>query len=70
MTFEYEVFERISWSRLGWLVVLIALAPVLVGVAPVLLTVSAAAILLGIAVTDVFRSGNYLPARFGAPGRR
>jgi low temperature requirement protein LtrA len=54
-TFEYEVFARISWSRMAWLVVLIGVSPAMVLVAPVTATVIHALLLLGVAVSDAVR---------------
>ncbi|MEV4755560.1 low temperature requirement protein A [Micromonospora sp. NPDC049559] len=53
MTFEYEVFGRVPWSRLGWLVVLVGVGPLMVLVPSVAVTVITALILLGIAISDV-----------------
>jgi low temperature requirement protein LtrA len=53
--FEYEVFSRISWSRLAWLAGLIAVSPAMVFVAPVVAAVVQAAMLLGVAISDALR---------------
>jgi low temperature requirement protein LtrA len=66
-TFEYAVFGRISWSRLVWLLALIAVAPTMVYLPPMLVTIVVSMILLGIAITDAIRGDPQRPAR---PGRR
>ncbi|GAA5199453.1 low temperature requirement protein A [Rugosimonospora acidiphila] len=54
-TFEYEVFEHISWSRLAWLAVLIAVSPAMVLVSPLTANTIHAVILIGVAVSDAIR---------------
>jgi low temperature requirement protein LtrA len=54
--FEYEVFSRVSWSRVIGLVALAAMAPALVLVSPLTATVAASAILAGIASADAIRA--------------
>ncbi|HEY2673686.1 MAG TPA: low temperature requirement protein A [Rugosimonospora sp.] len=60
-TFEYEVFDRFSWSRLAWLAVLIAVSPAMVLVRPAIAVVVVAAILLGVAVSDALRGRVHAP---------
>jgi low temperature requirement protein LtrA len=56
ITFEYEVFGRLSWARVAWLVLLIGAAPgVVFLLSPLLAAVFAATVLLGVAVTDQLR---------------
>ncbi len=64
--FEYEVFERISLSRLFWIAALIGVSPAMVLVAPAVAAVIAAAILFGVAVTDAWRGRAHRPAQPGA----
>jgi low temperature requirement protein LtrA len=59
--FEYEVFGRISWSRLAWLAVLIGVSPAMVMVAPVTAAIVKALILLGVAVSDAMRARRSRP---------
>jgi low temperature requirement protein LtrA len=61
--FEYEVFDRISLSRLVWIAVLIGVSPAMVLVAPAVGAVIAAVILLGVAITDAWRGRSHRPAR-------
>ncbi|GIH16186.1 low temperature requirement protein A [Rugosimonospora africana] len=63
--FEYEVFDRISWSRLFWIGVLLGVSPAMVLVAPSTAAVIVAAILLGVAVTDAVRGRAHRPAQPG-----
>jgi low temperature requirement protein LtrA len=56
ITFEYEVFGRWSWTRVFWLAFMIAMAPlVILFLSPLSVATYAAAVLLGIAITDQLR---------------
>ncbi|GIH18809.1 low temperature requirement protein A [Rugosimonospora africana] len=56
ITFEYEVFDRWSWTRVFWLAFLIVAAPpVILFLPPLGVAAYAAAVLLGIAITDQLR---------------
>jgi low temperature requirement protein LtrA len=58
ITFEYEVFGRLSRSRIGWLIVLLVVAPLLlVHLPPLGAAALIATMLLAIAVTDTMRRG-------------
>ncbi|WFE60668.1 low temperature requirement protein A [Micromonospora sp. WMMD712] len=54
--FEYEIFGRVSRSRLAGVLALVALAPVALRMSPVVALASAAAVLAAIAVRDMARS--------------
>ncbi|GAA5199350.1 low temperature requirement protein A [Rugosimonospora acidiphila] len=54
--FEFEVFKRVSWSRVAFMLVLVALAPVMVGGSPVLVQATATAVLLCVAISDAVRT--------------
>jgi low temperature requirement protein LtrA len=56
--FEYDVFGRVSWSRLVGLLALAALAPAMVHLPPLVATTTAAVVLAGIAIRDTMRSWN------------
>jgi low temperature requirement protein LtrA len=53
--FERELLGQISRSRVGWLVVLISVAPALELLAPIFVVIVTAGILLGVALTDAWR---------------
>jgi low temperature requirement protein LtrA len=53
--FEYDVFSRVSWSRMTGLLVLVAVTPVMVLVPPLAAAVAATLVLTGIAVSDTAR---------------
>jgi low temperature requirement protein LtrA len=53
--FEYEVFGRLSRTRVVWLAVLITAGPGVVHLPPLFAAMVAAGVLLGIAVTDQIR---------------
>ncbi|HEY2671368.1 MAG TPA: low temperature requirement protein A [Rugosimonospora sp.] len=55
ITFEYQMFRRVSRSRLGWLIVLIAVTPGAARLSPLLAVVVLGLVLLGIAITDTLR---------------
>ncbi|WP_329107502.1 low temperature requirement protein A [Micromonospora sp. NBC_01699] len=55
--FEYEVFRTVSWSRLGWLLVLVLVAPTMVFLPPVLVTATTCAVLLGVVISDAVQAG-------------
>ncbi|MDI5943270.1 low temperature requirement protein A, partial [Micromonospora sp. DH15] len=54
--FEYEIFGRVSRSRLAGVLVLVALAPLALRMSPMVALASAAAVLVAIAVSDAARS--------------
>ncbi|WP_329103473.1 low temperature requirement protein A [Micromonospora sp. NBC_01699] len=54
--FEYQVFARVSRSRIGGLVVLALLVPALLQVPPLVASTAAATVLAGVAVADALRS--------------
>jgi low temperature requirement protein LtrA len=54
--FEYEVFGRVSRSRLIGLLLLAALAPVMVFVAPLAVAMTATLVLAGMAIADAARA--------------
>ncbi|MEU6205778.1 low temperature requirement protein A [Micromonospora musae] len=54
--FEYEVFSRVSNSRPGGLLALLAIAPIVIFLPPVFTSLGAMLVLAGVAVTDVRRS--------------
>jgi low temperature requirement protein LtrA len=54
--FEYEVFARVSRSRVVGLLALAVLAPVMLPLPPLMATTTAAAVLTGVAVNDAIRS--------------
>ncbi|MEV6374912.1 low temperature requirement protein A [Micromonospora musae] len=53
---EYVLLGLLSRSRLGWLALLVALTPVLSALAPVVVTVVAMGVLVGITITDTWRT--------------
>ncbi|MET8361722.1 low temperature requirement protein A [Micromonospora sp. NPDC005171] len=55
-TFEYQVFSRISLSRPGGLLALLAIAPGVIFLPPVFTELGAALVLAGVAITDTRRS--------------
>jgi low temperature requirement protein LtrA len=55
-TFEYQVFSRISWSRIAFLAVLAGVAPAMMDLSPLLVTICIGLILLGIAIADAIRT--------------
>ncbi|MEK8103936.1 low temperature requirement protein A [Micromonospora sp. M12] len=54
--FEYVAFARVSWPRPIGILVLAALAPIMVGLPPLGVAAAAAAVLLGVAVSDTTRA--------------
>ncbi|MGW4461073.1 low temperature requirement protein A [Micromonospora sp. NPDC004704] len=54
--FEYEVFRTVSRARLGWLLVLVLVAPTMVFLPPVLVTTTTCVVLLGIVISDAVRA--------------
>ncbi|MBE1491375.1 low temperature requirement protein A [Plantactinospora soyae] len=61
--FEYELLGRLSRSRLGWLVLLIGIAPALKPLAPIFVVIVSVGVLLGITLTDAWRGRHDAPAR-------
>jgi low temperature requirement protein LtrA len=53
---EYTVFARVSLDRLIGLLVLAALSPAMLHLPPLLVAVAVAAVLVGVAAVDAFRS--------------
>ncbi|MFC6016124.1 low temperature requirement protein A [Plantactinospora solaniradicis] len=53
--FEYALLGRISRSRVGWLVLMIGVAPALTPLAPIFVVIASVGILLGITLTDAWR---------------
>ncbi|MGW4465721.1 low temperature requirement protein A [Micromonospora sp. NPDC004704] len=54
--FEYQVFARVSWSRIGGLIALVLLVPGLLHVPPLGVSAAAAGVLAGVAIADALRS--------------
>jgi low temperature requirement protein LtrA len=59
--FEYDVFARVSWSRVVGLLALAVLAPVMLPLPPLMATAAAAAVLTGVAVNDAIRASKGPP---------
>ncbi|RKN22348.1 low temperature requirement protein A [Micromonospora musae] len=53
--FEYELLDRLSRSRIGWLVLMIAVMPALKLLAPIFVVIVNAGILFGVTRTDAWR---------------
>jgi low temperature requirement protein LtrA len=58
---EYDVFARVSWSRVVGLLALAVLAPVMIPLPPLMATAAAAAVLTGVAVNDAIRASKGPP---------
>jgi low temperature requirement protein LtrA len=54
--FEYDVFARVSWSRIIGLLALAALAPAMIHRPPLMATTAATAVLTGVAIGDAIRA--------------
>ncbi|MEV4661355.1 low temperature requirement protein A [Micromonospora echinofusca] len=65
--FEYEIFGRVSWSRMGGLLALLLLTPVLALAPPMGALTLVAAVLAGVAVADARRSQGRTPERSASP---
>ncbi|WBB76261.1 low temperature requirement protein A [Micromonospora sp. WMMD1128] len=65
--FEYEVFSRVSWSRPGGVLALLAIAPALAFLAPVYAAGGALLVLAGVAVADHRRSRGRPPEEPAPP---
>jgi low temperature requirement protein LtrA len=61
ITFEYQVYGSVSWTRLAFVAVLVGLAPVMVLLAPFHVVVVVAAVLAGVAITDTVRANRAGP---------
>jgi low temperature requirement protein LtrA len=59
--FEYDVFARVSRSRVVGLLALAVLAPVMLPLPPLVATAAAAAVLTGVAVNDAIRASKGPP---------
>jgi low temperature requirement protein LtrA len=59
--FEYEVFARVSWSRVIGLLALAVLAPATVPLPPLMAATAATAVLTGVAVNDAVRASKGPP---------
>ncbi|WP_422770345.1 low temperature requirement protein A [Plantactinospora sp. WMMC1484] len=56
IVFAYQVFGRIAWSRLGWLVLLVGTAPAFLSLPPMALAGYTVAVPLGVAASDTART--------------
>ncbi|MFY1669805.1 low temperature requirement protein A [Plantactinospora sp. WMMB334] len=56
IVFAYQVFGRIAWARLGWLVLLVGAAPAFLSLPPMALAGYTVSVLLGVAVSDTART--------------
>ncbi|SCG35347.1 low temperature requirement protein A [Micromonospora inositola] len=65
--FEYEVFGRVSRSRLVGLVVLVAMVPLVVRLPPLAVGAATTAVLAGMAATDALRARGRPPERPAPP---
>ncbi|MFG2055088.1 low temperature requirement protein A [Micromonospora sp. NPDC048930] len=65
--FEYEVFGRVSRSRLIGLVVLVAMVPLVVRLPPLGVAAATSTVLAGIAVTDALRARGRPPEQPAPP---
>jgi hypothetical protein len=61
--FEYAFVGALSRTRLGWLVVLVAVAPPAALLPPVFVSAVAAAVLTGVVGADHLRTSGRLPRR-------
>ncbi|MGC5329366.1 low temperature requirement protein A [Micromonospora sp. DT62] len=65
--FEYEIFGRLSWSRVGGLLALLLLTPMLTLAPPMGALTLVAAVLAGVAVADAWRSRGRAPETSASP---
>jgi low temperature requirement protein LtrA len=68
--FEYEVFARVSWSRVIALIALGALVPAMLPLPPVAAAGTATAVLAGVATRDALRSWRHPPEEPSPPPLR
>lgn len=65
--FEYEVFGRVSRSRLVGVVVLVAMVPLVIRLPPLAIATATTAVLAGIALADAMRARGRPPEQPAPP---